>query len=401
MSVYALDIDQELKVIDQFLENDLDSAQVLAENLLDASSSHDDHYGRVIANLYLGYILKKKGDFARSVIYYLDGIRYADQEYYENIESDRIWLRRNLANTFRTFNANRLATDYNLEAINIAEEIGNSKQLISLLLNQALVYQNNNQLIHSIETLKNILPLIDQGDEYYYRVTNQIGLVYLEDKDYDNAKKYFEKLLEVSDSFIPYKAKALHNLGEIAYETGSIDESINLISLAVSLKQSTPNTSEYSLFNSYKNLGRYLFEIGKIDEAEDFLIQAEKISHSSEWDPKSFEIYKTLSNLYYHSGQNDKGMKYSQLYFSKVQNFIETQEEVEKEAKEYNFDLITARYFDQVEKQEKIASILFISKLSSGSLLALLILVIFYYQFEKTRVRKSIERELRVLNVLD
>ena len=94
------------------------------------------------------------------------------------------------------------------------------------------------------------------------------------------------------------------------------------------------------------------------------------------------------------------GNEYSRQYFEHVQDFIASQNEVQKKDKEYNFELITKRYFDNVEKQDRVASIMMYSKISTGGLVLLLILVVMYYQIEKHRLRKSIERELRTLKVI-
>ena len=139
---FAQDAREQLKVIDRYIQSDIDSAILLSKNLLQYSLDEQDHFGLVKANLYLGYFHEQR-DYAKATIYYLEGIRQADMGDYQGIETDRIWLRRNLANIFRRFRANELATKYNLEAIEIASKARDTQQIIDIKFNQGLVYQNN------------------------------------------------------------------------------------------------------------------------------------------------------------------------------------------------------------------------------------------------------------------
>lgn len=397
------DVRDDLKAIDPFLGTDLDSAYILSKALLEKSEKSNNHFGMVKSNLYLGYIAYELNDYGKSVIYYLEGIRRSGEADYEGLIIDQIWLRRNLANTFRNFEANSLATKYNLEAIDLAIESENTNQIVSLHLNQALVYQNNKEYDLAINHLHEIIPLItDEG--FRSEILNQIGIVYHKKGSNDLAIKYYNKVLEINDQSDRVKlftAKALHNIGEIEHEIGNLQESIEYLNQAIELMESITNTEKYGLFISYRNLGQYLFESGNIDRAEIYLFKALDIASFAEWDASSFNVYKILSDLYYKENNNNLGSKYSNLYFNKIQEYLETQEDIQKKDKEYNFDLITKRYFDEVEKQERIASIMFWSKLTSGGLLTVLLLVIAFNRYEKLRLRKTIEQELISLKIID
>ena len=105
--------------------------------------------------------------------------------------------------------------------------------------------------------------------------------------------------------------------------------------------------------------------------------------------------------MYYSVNNDILGQKYSELYYNKVQEYLDSQDEIQQQDKEYNFDLITKRYFDEVESQERIASIMQTSKISIGVLVALLLVTIAYHRFDKVRVRRNIEKELTSLQLFD
>ena len=400
MVVYATETEEDLIQIKSYFFNDWDSARLLAKNLLDRSEEKEDSYGIVKSNLYLGYILYEQKDFGKSVLYCLEGIRQADKRNYDGIHKDKIWLRRNIANTFRQFEANQLATKYNLEAIQIAEEFNIVKQIIDLKYNQGLVYQNSEAYEDASRLLSEIVPLLNDNIVYKSEIINQIGMVHFENNDYDQAKTFFNQLINAPEEAALFKAKALHNLGEIDYENGQTTKSIDKLYSAIKIMESIEGI-EYSLFISYRNIGRYLFEVGKTGEALNFLNKAEAIASFAEHDASSFKIYKTFSNIYYSKGMDNLGKKYSEIFFEKTEKFLETQRDIQRKDREYNFDLIAKRYFDEVEKQERIASILFYSKTISGSLLFLLLLTIGYNRYQKVQLRKSLVQELVELKVID
>ncbi len=400
-SCYASNVDDQLAKIRPLFSQNLDSAYLLSKELLEESTNSGDLYGIVKSNLYLGYTLYLKEDHGKSVIYFLEGIRQAENADYDNVEIDLIWLNRNLGNTFMQFQANGLATKYNNEGIRLATKLDIESQIVDIKYNQGLVYQNNKQYDEASQILTDILPFLDSDPAYKSEILNQIGLVHLENGDHVQAAEYFNEVIENPNSSELFRAKALHNLGEIHYAEGEHSGAIEKLYEAIDLMHSIEDVEKYGLFISYRNIGQYLFKAGQIEDALFYLNKGEEIIDFADWDPSSFNLYKTYSDLYYHLGMNELGQEYSEKYFDKVQVYLETQGEIQSKDKEYNFELIAKRYFDNVEKQERIASIMFFTKLSSGSLLAILALVIIYYQMGKVRLRRSIESELRSLKVLD
>ena len=396
ITVQAIDLNEDLKYAYKLLDSDLDSAEIYTKELLISSIDGDDLFVQVQANYILGYISKEKKEYGVSVVYYLEAIRKAEGGNYEGVLKDRVSLRKNIANTFRIFGANELATKYNLEAIQISKEI-DKKQMIDITFNQGLVYKNSNKYDLAINTFNKLIPLVDH--EYKFRILNEIGLVYLDIEEYSKAKVYFDQLVKITPVDHSLHAKALHNLGEIDFENGNIKSSIEYLKEALSIMLENQG-SNYDLFYTYWNLGTYLFYNDQFKEAEKYLISAINLIDYSNEEPRALEAFKITSDFYYQLGDNKKGKDYLNRYFTMSQMYIERQHEIQQRDKEFNFELITKRYFDDVEKQDRIASVMMYSKVSTGSLLLILILVISYYQLQRARLRKNIERELNELNVL-
>ena len=396
--VNAQDLREDLKRTYQLLRSNSDSTKIMANSLLERSIEENDLFVEVQANFILGYLTKSNEEYGVSVIYYLEAIRLAEDAEYETVLNDRISLRKNLANTFRNFKANGLATQYNLEAIKIAEEENNINQLIDLKMNQGLVYQNEKQYNLAIEMFEDVLAITPE--KYRLDALNQLGLIQQKLKKFDQSKEYLNQLIDLAPDDHNLRATALHNLGEInAYHSDYVT-SIDLINQAIDIYTTNGQNDNYGLFNSYRNKGLYLFNLKEYTEAEISLNKAVDLFEFAKSEPQSFEVYKTLSDLYYTLGEPDKGRVYQEKYFSVSQAYIDQQQEIQERAKEYNFELIVKRYFDDVEKQDRMSSVVMYSKISIGSLLVMLILVVAYFQSEKIRMRKSIEKELKTLKVL-
>ncbi len=394
------EVSGDLKIIEGYSKTNPDKAIHVSKVLLEKSEEERNLFGVIKANFWIAHLLKRKKEYGESVVYYLEGIRQAETGHYDSIFIDKIWMRRNLANTFRTHEANELATRYNLEAIEIAKKHGVFEQVVELTFNQALVYERDEQYNKAITFYRDVRRLSDSisynNVSYKYRVLNQIGLVYLENSEYDSAIVYFDQLLDIKDpAHMLFKAQALHNIGEIHYENGDVFKTISLLWQAVSILEKIGNV-EYNLFLSYRNLGRYLYETSQIEEAIAILGKAESIISYADWDPSSFEIYQSFSNLHYSIGNEELGNAYLKIYNDEVEAYHGVKKE--------NLELITNRYFEKLEKEEKeerIASIMFYVKLIGGSLLCVFGLILGYNRVRSVRLQRSREELKRDKMVSD
>ncbi len=400
ISAYSFSINEkELNGIYSLTKTNIDSAYTLSYNYLDKCNQDNDYYGIVKLNYLLGFLHKKDNNIGKSVLHYLEAIRYAKYADYEGLLDDEVSLRKNLANTYRIYKANELAIKYYTEAINITDQIGDQKNSISLKFNLALTYAQTDEINSAIKLFNSLIEISEK--ERKKRIINELGLIHWELGDLEKAKEYFSQLIEVADGYQLYKAKALHNLGEIEYELGNNEEAIELIKSSIQLKNEISDVDQRSLFISYKALGDFLFQKGAFAEAQKAYASAEPLVESVQNEAFSYELFRSLSQLNYELGNPFKARNYSTIYSNKVDGYLEMQQKIQETDKQYNIDLITKRYMDEVARQERIASILFYSKLISGSLLALLLFSVGYNWYQKVRMRRSIVKELVDLKFID
>lgn len=392
-------VNDDLTKIYQLIQEDRKAAINLVLELKHSNDELDDDLWKVRSNFYLAYSYKLEGEFGKSVIHYLEAIRHSNNASYDGIISEKISLHKNLGNIFQQFKAHDLATKYNLIALELAESSKNDKESISIKFNQSRNLRSSEEYDASIDLFKSILP--DSDESRVPRIINEIAVVYMLKEDWSNAKFHFEKLMNIKSTTQFFKAKALHNLAEIENKKGNIEEAINKLIASINIKESLAKKDNKSLFISYKTLGEYFLAANLINKAGIYLEKGEELTSEINMSFEHFSIYELLSEYNYLMGDISKYQYYSNLYSNKLKSYINLQEEIQETDKRYNMDLITKRYFDEVAKQEKIASILFYSRLISGSLLMLLLAVVGYNRYEKIRVRRRIEDHLVQLEMWD
>ncbi|MEM6643792.1 MAG: tetratricopeptide repeat protein [Bacteroidota bacterium] len=382
----------------KLLRSDLDSAIVLAESILKSSLEENDKYAEIQANYILGYCQKQKKNFGVATIYYLEAIRQAESADYDELEKDKISLRKNLANIFRTFNVNGLATKYNLEAIALAKKNNMLKKQMELMRNQGLVYQEAKRYNEAKQIFLELKEIADQKLKLI--ALNQLGIIAYQQGDLKEARLMYTELHEYASDYPVMKAKALHNIGQIAFHSGKRLEATSLLKNAIAIFEQSSIVDFYGLHTSYRYLGELMVLVDDHKQAERFLIKAYNlIDHVSE-NPESFQTYQLLSNLYFQKGDIEKGEYYLNEYSRVSMQYIERQQEIMQRDKEYNFELITKRYFDDVEKKERLKSIYAYAQYSTFGFLLIIALVIGGYQIGKRRLQNSIAQDLRELNVL-
>ncbi|MEO1253951.1 MAG: histidine kinase, partial [Bacteroidota bacterium] len=116
--------------------------------------------------------------------------------------------------------------------------------------------------------------------------------------------------------------------------------------------------------------------------------KAESLISYADWDPSSFEIYESFSKLYHSIGEEKLGNAYLKIYNDEMEAYHGIKKE--------NLELVANRYFEQVEKEERVASIIFYTKLIVGSLLSVFMLVLIYNRIESRTSKAEIKRDKMV-----
>ncbi len=348
------------------------------------------------SNLLLGYIYTVEDDYAKAIIHYLEGIRYSKNASYDEVESNLASLYYRCGDIFRRFKAYQLAEEYFFKGLEYADE---DMDLI-IKYNIAALYKDKGDYNLAIDLLSENIEKLDVGSRNYFNFNNRLALTLTEAKEFQKSIQVRKRVIEeISEDNIHEKGKYHHNLAKTYRLSGNYELALESYSKAIEYKGL--KKVKKSLFSSYFGIAETYFELGGYKSAEEYFAKAEELIDLQPTHPDYFEIYKKCADLNYTLGKYEKTKHYEDLYTANMNDYVSLQSEVQNTDQRYNMDLITKRYFAEVDKQERIASILMYSKITSGSLLALLFIVIGYHRYQKIRLRKSIERELIALKIIE
>ncbi|MEP1094208.1 MAG: tetratricopeptide repeat protein [Cyclobacteriaceae bacterium] len=395
---------EDLDKISSLMDTDMSAAKELCLELKEKHVNKSDSYWHAKSNFYLGYIYKEEGDFGKAIIHYLEAIRYAKSGNYTGHIKDLASLNNRCAIIFRQFKAYDLAEEYYQNGIDLSLQLNDTVLYVNINYNLARTFRDQGKDQLSISLLEKILPLATMSSKKYFDILNRLSNTYLKLGLHDKVRYYSNKIIlhenEKNKSLVAYSN---HLLGKIC----TIEKKFNLaeeyLKKTISIIDAHPEAFSPGgdKFEAFVDMGINSQENGYSDKAIYYFDLAENLIPTITQKPEYFELFKSQANLYYELGLFQKSKHYEDLYSAKLNEYMVLQSKIRETDQRYNMELITKRYFAEVDKQERIADILMYSKLTSGGLLTLLLLVIAYHRYQKIMLRRSIERELIALKIVD
>ncbi len=383
--------------------NDLLSTKELILALKSRNDKKQDLYWLTKSNFFMGYVYRLEGDFEKSIIHYLEAIRYSKKADYEDARKDLISLQNRCAAIFEEFKATDLAFNYYNEGIRYALDIEDTTQLINLNYNVAELYRNEARYDSALTLFNHILHHYfsqpSDKNRMYFNTINRLSFTHYSKGEIQEAIAYAEELITKQDKYPQITVYALHNMGIYKASQLLFDESENYFKQAINQIQQIKNADPTHTFKLYLDLGDTYIKSEKKDQALQIYLKAKELIPDITQHPEFFKAYKILADLYYDKKAYSLSREYENLYANSLNEYIETQQKIQEMEIRFNMDLITSNYFADLEKQQEISSIIFYSKLISGCLLALLLSFFAYYRYDKLKIRRSIESALMSLKL--
>ena len=378
-----------------------DSAYNLAEEAFTLAELEGYGYGMAQSHFIMGYITKKKGQYDKAIIHYLEADRYAEQANFDGVNAYRVSLLKNSANIFRETKANELSLEYYEKAKDLAKDSDNTKELASIYYNLAFLHEELEELDKAIECSYLALENLSNEDRLYFRVLNKLG-------DYLRIAERYEESINVLTELIgqlpvdEYQLRgfALHNLALNYSNREMYSETLRYLYRSIEQRKLIDGT-QYELFETYLLIGEIFQETGEVDSVEWYFSNAEKYIDVVQFNPEAFELYSLQSEFYFEQGDTEKARRYADLYRASLNEYMEMQEDIRATDRSYSMKLVTKRYFDKLEKEERIADVKFWAFMISGGFFLLLCATLFYNWYSRYRLRKEIENELVALKIIE
>ena len=134
---------------------------------------------------------------------------------------------------------------------------------------------------------------------------NNLGMIFLQSKDFKNAKKFFEKTLEIN----PLNVMGYNNLGLVFKESSELQKAKTYYEKAIEID---PN-----YINAYNNLGVVLKRLGELDNSKICFEKAIKIN------PNIANLYNNLGVVFEELGKLKKAKKFTQKALEIDPNYVD------------------------------------------------------------------------------
>ena len=326
---------------------------------------------------------------------------------------------------------------YSEQAIALAEKLNVSPAQPYVF--KGFGYLNSGKLASALECFMNAADYYKSaGDNTGMAATyTYIAEAYNQQENYNNAKYYLENAVEIfsKEEDTTRLASALHNLGYVNYCIGQIDTALILFFKTSEIYQKLGYLTEYAI--CLGNLGLVYSKQSDFEKAEEYLLRAIEIltKQSDEWAVTQFiieyagvlqykgEIKKAISTatlsygkaaennlleferdaayrlakLYQVSGKYDSAYHYQSIFIN-ANDSIKSVKNIQKMADlRTEFEVSKKQAEVDVLKKNKLIQLIVIVGLGLIILLAIGIILLYYYSLKRSQKLSSELNERRIL----
>lgn len=247
------------------------------------------------------------------------------------------------------------ALQFNFKALKIFEETKNNEKLSRIYNNIGVIYKSlgtKDDLFKALVYYEKCLAIQEKiKDPNIGTTTNNIGLVYLEKKDFTKALEYFNKAQLYFDKYPnPYAIADLnYNYGYYYKEVNNTNKAIEYTNKALNGYSNIEN--KFGIAKTYANLGAIYLVQKKYDNALSCTNKGLVLANELKIFDQIQTFEKTLSEIYEKQNNLTEALKHYKLY-SVAKDSVANAETVKNSIRaEMNFD------FDRKEMLQKESQI--------------------------------------------
>jgi tetratricopeptide (TPR) repeat protein len=295
--------------------------------------------------IYKGYTYGLLSKFDSSIAVYTRAHRYSTGNGFKKNAGNALMGLGNIYSTLADYNK---SATYYTEALKIHEGMNDSLNMPAALNGLAVIFeaQGDHQKAKSYQmkavTIRNRKGIQNthQGVSY-----NNLGILYLNQKDYDSAYFFFNQALSIFNAYndLTNKAMTYANLGNFYSATGKRSQAINFAKNAYLIYRDLNNSNMAAA--QLMNLGIEYAKYGQYNEAIKNMRECERIAGSLNSPTLLQSCYHSLVNTYSLTGDYKTALEYNQKYYKlrdslfniekvKEINKLNTLYETEKKEKE-------------------------------------------------------------------
>lgn len=369
-----------------------------AEELLKISKEQHDTWYIVQSYFILGYTHKKIENFGKAALCYLEGARFAEKSSEQRIKESLISIYNNLGMIMGNYKHFDLAHRFNQKGLEVARELSNEKHIIHLLQNDSYAYVEEGKYDSALRILQTIFNNHVPEFEREISLKNDLGLIYWNLGNADMAIAQYQYILNRRDAVkdTGLVAKVLHNLGLALMDQQEYTKAIGYLEEAAEINVEKEFTN--NLLGNYKNIGRSWHQSGNMDNAIKYYFKAESLFNEAYTDPEDYDLFGLIANIYLSTNHPELAFQYEKLHIQHLQAFIAQQKEIEELDKKYNMELLTRRYFDLLEAEERHQQHVLSTWMGLGSATVVSLFMLFYVLYRQHRKKVEVIRALKLID---
>lgn len=379
-----------------YIQNDFENAITHLDKSLELSRLNKNQEGEASSLNRIGNTYQLMGEYHKALRFYEEAM-----DINRNLQNDQEVARTltNLGSVYRLYGNYELAINQHLEALGIYEGLQNNEGIAWSALNIARLFKMMKNYPKSIDYVNQSL-LIYQKIEQDLKVSTgvtlclkELGSIYYEMGDLDNAIEYSEKVLARNKSTENQLgiANSLSTLGKIYFDGAKYEQAEEFLIQAKALKDSLNDNTEIASILRY--LGRIYLMHGNASRADTYLNSSLDFAQNQNLKKDINETYLALSNLYEYTNRPTLALDYYKRYINlkdslnnqKI-NELELQYEFDKEQRKIEFE----QHQREIEQKAKLQKQKIFTWVFVGGFLFMIILayVIFksYQRKKKTNI---------------
>lgn len=250
-----------------------------------------DLYGKLSINCYHGYMYNRLGICKSNDLDRLEALTYFNKSYvYSNETGDKVTLKKciyNLGRCYKKLERYDAAIQCLSEYINIVDRNSEFKSFAYAYILMANCYESKNQIQKTLDIYDSLIAMCkDNDDELLGYIYNNLGVLYLGLRRYDESIEYFDLAIsKKKDKNISSLAFTCVSKAEVFIKKGDYNTAMELVYNSLSLLKEKPDEdleikTYYTLAEIYlltdddsklKNTYLYLTTLLKADRINDLV----------------------------------------------------------------------------------------------------------------------------------
>lgn len=342
-----------------FLDTNLDSAIILANNAELLAQQNEDPYLQAKSLFIKAYAFRMKDDLGKSFIANLGALELLENSSTENSINMFLDLLLNTGEILLKHYAYPEGIQYFDRGIKIAQQGNIQNRLLLLLFNKGMALRYNGKYDEALATFDQTLRIATElGDELrILRSLNQKGLTLKDLKSYDLARTTHMKMVNFqynNQSSDKYRGQAWHNIGLSYLEEGNLTSAKEAYEKAIKSFNATNNNSE-ELFLAYMDLSETFTKLGQVNQAFEYAQLCETLYGKCELSPDNYNFFNLMSEIAHLRNDTKMVRYYAQKYVDENQRFLNQQQEILEIKDRFKMEVLAAGFFSEIEANKNIS----------------------------------------------